>query len=542
MPATGPMTIHPTMTPPSLPDAWEGQRQREVLLRTRLMTGDWEQDLERWILNHIGTTRLQGWRGYDLSANPFRVIATQLAALYMRPPTIRNASGSLEGFSERNDDDTAGILERAGLWSTMQTLQANTIACRQYLLRVTTAVKGDKVTARFRPVSPAFIVARTAPEAPDVPITIAEARLRIDPMQKTGTTRQWVWTWDVLDISDPETPTYKVHLNGVGTANRLPGEFLGEDVTRLIPGLAGNLSGPNYPYRFVDGTPHLPYVTYTAQRGSGQLWTPYELRELVRGSLNLAVGWSFFYHCMRDASWPQRFMYNAMPVSSTVSTSDRGDEARAHITTDPATVIALQAIDPDITTTTIGQWDAGCDLMTLAEALGKYAERLAQDAGISASDVQRSTGNARSGYAISLTNQGKREAQHRFREPFAWADRMLMSITAAMVNRTSEASPDVEDLTYPEDGYSIEYAAIPLSPDEMRARDEHVLKMLDARLMSRVEAYMLTHPGITARQAQIELDAIEAASEPEPETAEPETAEAETGSTNDDDEQERDAA
>jgi len=499
------LKLTPTMTPPVIPDPWEANRQQETLLRTRMLRGEWETDLIQALQAHIGSTRLEGWQAIDMSSNPFRVITTALAVLYDAPPTVRNQGGDLTGFSDRYEDDTAGVLEDAGLWSVLARNQADTIGCRQHLIRITVDASGPKPAARFRPVSPAFVVAKANPEAPDVPVAVAEARLRLDPTKdEDDPSRAWVWTWDVLDVSDPKAPVYEVRMMGTLQPN---GDFTGADVTEQV--LGGTFNGKAYPYRFSDGTPHLPYVMYHAQRGHGQLWTPYEWRELVRGSISLAVGWTEWYHILRDASWPQRYMLNAQPVGATVDSSDNGDDARAHIVTDPAVVMVLQAINPDDTTTPqVGQWDAGGDPVKFAEGLEIYGSRLAQDAGLSPSDVQKTSGNARSGYAISMTNQGKREAQNRFREAFTWADTRLLSYTAAMLNQEAGTS-------YPESGYSIEYAEIPLSPDELRARDEHVLKMLDAGLMSKDEAYRKVHPGITQQQAEAELDAMQPPATPQ---------------------------
>ncbi len=499
------MHITQSKNPPVLPDAWEGERQQETLLRTRLLDGEWEQDLERWLRNHIGATRASGWKGVDMSANPFRVLANALSVLYDSPPTVRNSSGDLAGFTDRNTDDTQGLVDKAGVWSTNQRLQARVVGCRQYLTRVSTGIERGKVTLRTRLVSPAFVVAQSKPEAPDIPVRIAEARLRDNPNLPKGTkVVTQVWTWDYLDISDPENPIYRVHLHGVDGANRGRGHFLGDDVTKKV--LGEDMSGSDYPYRYSDGTPHLPYVLYHAERGHGCLWTPFEGRELVRGSLNLAVLWSFWMHCMRDASWPQRYMIIASVVCGTTDNSDDGDEARTHIVTDPATVLLGKVADPEVPTVLVGQWLAGSDPKKLAEAMELYGVRLTQDAGISPSSAQKSSGNARSGYSISLDNAGKREQQKRFREPFAWADTMLLAVMAAMVNRANDANKTPTN--YPEDGYTIEYAAIPLSPDEMRARDDHIREQMDAGLMSKLEAYTLSHPGVSEKQAQDALDRI----------------------------------
>ena len=513
--------ITPTERPPTLPDPAWTRAQQETLLRTRMLEGDWEQDLRDCLLAHVGPERLEGWNGLDASSNPFKVIVNALSVLYDSPATVRNSSGELAGFSQRTEADTAGVLEAGGLWAILQRNQAHTIGLRQNYVRITTSAEGPqgrkKAAARFRMVSPAFVVASAKPEQPDVPVSIAEARLRRDPRQPEGT-GDWIWLWDVLDISNPDDPSYTVHLDGAGK-DAAAGEFLGEDVTELV--LGGNFAGALYPYRFADGSPHLPYVLYQAQRGHGRLTTPFEGRELVWGTLNLAVGWSLFYHILRDCSHPQRWMINLTFDGGTVDSNDHG-EKRTVVIADAATVIPLRPVDSEFATVQVGQWNPGGDPKALAETLLVYSSRIAQDAGLSPTDVQKTTGNARSGYAISMTNQGKREAQNRFREAFAWADTQLLSITAAMTNRTTETEEGLTPTAYPEDGYTIEYAAIPLSPDELRARDEHVLKMTEAGYMSKLEGFMLTHPGISEQQAAEELAAITPVPLPAPQGAQSE--------------------
>jgi hypothetical protein len=69
---------------------------------------------------------------------------------------------------------------------------------------------------------------------------------------------------------------------------------------------------------------------------------------------------------------------------------------------------------------------------------------------------------------------------------FRAADEALVGLSAILFNRWSESNS--EPTNYPEGGYSVLYREIPLSPDEMEARRKHVLEMLDAGLMSQVDA------------------------------------------------------
>src|SRR5690606_29959943 len=138
----------------------------------------------------------------------------------------------------------------------------------------------------------------------------------------------------------------------------------------------------------------------------------------------------------------------------------------------------------------------------LLRAIDAYAHRLAQDAGVSASDIHKMSGDARSGYAISLTNEGKRAAQRRYAPAFQPVDERMMAVAATLFNRAN-------DTALPEDGYHVVYAEIPLSPEEQSARRQHVTEARAAGLMSRLKAYMTLNPGVTEEQAQRDLEAID---------------------------------
>ena len=142
--------------------------------------------------------------------------------------------------------------------------------------------------------------------------------------------------------------------------------------------------------------------------------------------------------------------------------------------------------------------------------------RLAQDAGVSPADIQRMGGTARSGYAIQLSNEGKREAQRSYALSFRASDEQLVMTAAILLNR-------VLGTQYPEGGYSVQYRSIPLSGAELDARRKHALELLDAGLMTRVEALRLFDDSLTEQDAAAmlaEIDAINKAREVAEEAAE----------------------
>ena len=468
---------------PAPPDSAESQRWDHTRLRRRLLEGNWGGDLAERYRRHMGTTRSAAHGELDLSANPFRVISRELSVLYDKTPHIRHDD------EEREDVATflgaSGALTASGLWAQAQWFQARVIGCREYLMRVTVDDEG----VRFRPVPPDKVVATSRPDRPDIPDSIRELRLR-------DVEGELVWCWDVLDIRDPGYPLYRVLKAGT----RGPIEE-GVDLTLTV--LGATYEGETYPYRKADGTPVIPYVLYHAQRSGDRLWDAWEGVEVVEGSLNLAVAWSFWFHCLRDASWPQRYLANLIPAGLSIQDADGG--RRAEVITDPASVLILESNADSAAETgqpMVGQWSQAADIESLERAISAFAARLTQDAGVPPSDIQR-LNSSRSGYAIALTNEGKRQAQRRYAPQFMASDAQLIQLAAILLNRHNGT-----DL--PEDGYAVIYQEIPLSAQELDGRRKHVLELLEAGLLDRVAAYRTLNPGLTETQAKADLGAITA--------------------------------
>lgn len=454
-----------------------------------MLYGEWKRDLERRIQEQVGSQRRAAWGQPDLSVNPFRTTARELSTLYLSSPTLRH-----------NLDDTASTtelydaLESSGLWSGMPRYQANVIGCREYAIRGHATPDGQ---LRYRSVPADLMTATAAEGLPDVPAMIRELRLR-----------QGRWCWDVLDIRNPGFPVYQIR-----EAKDDAPEGLGSDLTTQF--LGAQMSGDAYPFRTAGGSPVLPYVIHHAERQGDRLWDPFEGMELVEGSLNLAMLHSFWMHVVKDASWPQRLVIGARPAGMDL-VDENGVERRQELITDPATLLILEMMGDGGNTAQWGQWEAGGDPEALLRAIDAYAARLVQDAGVSGTDLLRTSGDPRSGYAISLSNEGKRAAQKRYIPSFGFSDRWLVALSAVLLNRATGSR-------LPEDGYSVAYASIPLSPEELRARREHVLALVDAGLMSQVDAYMELHDGITREQARrdlariaVETRDLRAVSAPEP--------------------------
>jgi len=457
-------------------DPAEARRWEHTRLRRRMLDGEWKQDLIDKIQEHIGTTRREAWGALDLSSNQYRVICRALSCLYDRTPRVFHADESALPLTGRK-----GLIEQSGLWQQQQRFQSWVIGMRECLYRIDVDAGG---VLNYRPVFPDMVHAVANPDRPDEPIKICELR----PRHRDGKT---IWTYDELDISDEYNPTYKVYAaKGYyeGTAVDLSEEFLG-----------GDMSGYNYPYRKKDSTPILPYQMYHADRLGDRLFDPYEMIEIVDGSMNLAVAYSMWFHVLKDASWPQRYIANGRVAGLGVA----GDDSyRSEIVTDPATVLMLEALEEG-NQIMVGQWQSGGDVSKLIDALQEYGARLAQDAGLNPTDIQRVSGNARSGYAISLTNSGKREQQLKLKPVFSFADEQLMARTAIMLNAMTGSS-------YPEDGYEVVYRQTELSQAEKKSHREDVFERLDRGFISMAQAKAELEPGLTIKQAASEITRIAA--------------------------------
>jgi len=430
----------------------------------------------------MGITRSQAHGELDQSSNPFRTISRELSVLYDAAPVVRHddeARADVRAFLS-----PAGPVVSSSLWAQMSWFQSRVIGLREMLLRVDVNQEGE---LHYRPVPPDMVLCESHQSYPDRPVKICELRAR-------SIGGAVAWTWDVYDISDPQNPSYRVLLDDKS------GEPNGADITEEI--LGRTFVGEDYWYRRADGTPVLPWVLYHAQRRSDRLWDTYEGIEVVEGTVNLAIAYSYLFHALRDASWAQRWLVNLRPAGLGVDTTSLG--ARAEVTTDPATVLLLEstADAAEGGQPMVGQWSSPSDVEGMERAISAMANRLAQDAGIPPSDIQRMGGTARSGYAISLSNDGKRVAQRRFAPQFQDHDRNLLGLSALMVNRATGSA-------LPEDGYAVVYSQIPLSPSEIKERRANVLELLEAKLIDRVSAYMEVHPGLTEAQAAADLDAID---------------------------------
>jgi len=318
-----------------------------------------------------------------------------------------------------------------------------------------------------RPVCPSLCWVRARPDAPEELAELAEARLERVP----GTDRL-AWYWHHWSLAG----TYTIR----------------DDKWHTV----AELSGDDYRWRKADGSPFIPYVVYHAAL-TGQLLDPYEWKELVEGTLNSAVYWTLFGHVVRNASWPQRFVYGAT-IAGEKPTDGETYGNRTEVVVDPAVVLRLIP-DGDASQFVASQWASSTDPSVLHEAISQYDARIiARAGGISPSDAQKIS-DRRSGIALAISQEGRKESQRRFAPIFQRADSELLRMSALVSNAILETD-------YAEDGYSVKYS-LPELDNSSYKRDE-IAWRLDRGLVTKVKAYAEIN-GITEAQAADEIATTE---------------------------------
>lgn len=476
------------IAPPVPTSPEDATRWRRVSQIRRILGGAWERDATARLRQMISQVRREVWGPPDLTANPLKVFATELARSYDAVPAISPAGGPL-------GQAVVDHVIQSGHFARMTIGQRDAWACGDVYVhldldrwgRVTTQlVHGDRLTAE------------PDPEHPDQPIILRHARLR-----RLADSTDVTWTWDEWDLSDPKYPRYRVLRDNGGKP--------GVDVTALAYPGKPSWEGEAYPWRYADGEPHIPYVAYRGTEDGG-LWHDATRLELVEGTLILSVYYTFFGHILRSASWPQRYMAGVEPMggSEMVDTGlvdKNGDpilRKRGTVAADPASVIVLEHMQQSTGQPIIGQWEPGGDPAVIIEAIMQYERRLASFAGIAGSDLIRSSGDPRSGFAVHVSRSAVREQMRRIEPLLRRADQELLRKTAALLSRATGRA-------YPESGYEIVYQGVPESPEEREARERSVSMRLREGLTDRIEALIDLNPGLTREAAAARVAEIDKA-------------------------------
>ena len=116
---------------PLAPTQEDQRRFTHSGLRHRLITGNWQDDLEDELARHLPADRREAWGAADMSSNPFEQITRQLSVLYHETPTVTNLNGNIDALVARE-----GLVTQAGLWQLMQRGQQLILGLNEAVVRI----------------------------------------------------------------------------------------------------------------------------------------------------------------------------------------------------------------------------------------------------------------------------------------------------------------------------------------------------------------------------------------------------------------------
>jgi len=458
---------------PPLPDPGDEARREHSRQRRRILEGWWRQDLDERIGSFFSqdTAARLGFR--DLSRNPLRALVDQLSKLYAEAPTVEHqdvAEGGLDDFRQQ--------LRAAELWSVLGRNQRQVVGMREGLVRVAWTDSG----LQFRVVPSDMVWASATPDRPADPAVVVEARIRT--LERQGK-REARWTWDVLDVRDPQEPSFKVVIPDG------PDPSKAQDISTEV--LGGSFSGGDYPYILGGTNPVLPYVLYHAEGGGSQLWDAFTGAEMVDLTLTVAALNSFLCYAIRDASHPIR----GLSGGSIRGVNVKGQSARREVPNDPTSMLMIDS-DTGGPVQAL-QWAAGCDPERLQMAIQSYEHGGLIASGVSPADLQQS--GASSGYAISLKREFIRERTRAMMPQFEDGDRRVLALAASLSNAMAGTS-------LPEDGYNLRYSQIALTTEERKARLEEAQAGIALGTRSIVDVILAESPGWTREEAVSYLERV----------------------------------
>ena len=460
---------------PMIPeDPADQARWKETGLRRRIMYGTHKKDIGDLARSQVGAERFdEGWGGsVDMSSNVAQNVYGKKAVQYDVRPEVSHPEGADDLIGKE------GLLDVAGIWLKMPRVQRDAEALRTNFVRVD--LVGGALA--FRPVSPDRVTVICYNDRPGVPVRLREARLYQDP--SLASARGPEWLWDELDLRDPANPTYRVL-----TAK---GENVSAKYLRTADNADGDFTGDAYPYRYADGSPFIPYATY--RPADAGMWDAYTQSAVFAGSLQAAVFQTQFAQQMQTSSFPQRYTVGVHLAGSTDDGNTIG------VVVDSAVLLQFELDDDFVGQPQVSQFKPGSDVAPFQAAIGHYEHRVTSMAD-SPADFQRMDGDPRSGYALGISREARREAQKKHEEMYRRSDRDLVGMSAAILNRQTGTS-------FPESGYQFTYRALPQTPEELMSQSEYLDGEVEGGHMDKITAHIRRHPEMGRDQARADLERI----------------------------------
>ena len=442
-----------------------------------------------WREKFVQAEASEAWGPSDLSVNPLAEIATQLSTpgLYGSHPQFHNSDAAAEL--------TIQTMAEMGYWTKMQRVEYYARGIAEMVVRLEVVEDPTSVSARL--VRPSDVWAKADKQRQDTACQVAELRLMWWADKK-----EWVYVWELFDIESDE-PSHRIVK---AEAN---GDF-GDDLSRVFlpkpDGTFGPLVGEEYPYRYEDGRPFIPYVIYHLV-DSGRLWNPTLMRGAHLGTMNAILYWTYAGHCARAASGSFVMAAGLIPMGGVDMTTGPNASRIRHQVMTPG-MVAYHEADGDAQpfVTEVGP---GGHLETVAEFASNYSMQIATRMGLNPADVTRQHANPTSGAALYISNKGKREMSKRLEPMFRRGDLEAVAKVSALIRIADLGAP-------PERGYSVTYTHPPESPAEESDRRDDIDWRRENGFLSSIEAYQELYPGTTreaainaliqAREDEAELD------------------------------------
>lgn len=481
---------------PTLYDSENQRRSEHYHVRTQMLADDFAELASEWMVEAYGQEQVDTWGPPDTTLNPIASQTRQLTTpgLYGIHPKV-TGSGDLLGPD--------GYLARANIWSRSQQLQYMTVGIGIYFRRlsVTWDLDGEtktNVQLVDTHVNPRDVVAWVDTETGRL-VELWHLRLR-ERLNAEGAVERF-WLWDQWSVRPDKPPSLRVVEAG---QFGVPGRDVSADWLTHADNSKGPMIGESYPWkRPSDGRPYLPWIVYRAVDGGDSFW-PNWRRAMHSGTLRACSYWTFTARSALFSTGEHVLVGGVDTGDAPGIETKRGDNSREQgvppqltMRVNPGTITFLPVkAQQQLVVSKVGP---GIHLPNLQAFSGQYGMLMALSEGI-VSDAMRTGANPTSGAALAISATQRREFSAQVMPLFNSSDLAMLSMFSWLLAQA--------DVTVPDDGYSIEYHTIPLSPTE-QADERAQLEWEEERgQLSPVDLHIRLHPGKTREQA---LDAIVAA-------------------------------
>lgn len=432
--------MQPILPPPPVAPQ-DVARVAHTQLRERIIAGEWQEDLRVFLEERVGKQRAKAWGIPSQIDSPLLQLGGAVSRLYDFDPVVEHEDAN----AAREMTELALELQ---VWSVCAEAQVVTETCNEAAVRVD---RDDTNRIALRLVYPSLLSGQSSAVAPGRPLELVERQVR----QNKG---ELGWVSVRCSILDADRPTYVVEAKD------------GAEVESLV--------GSEYPWRWPDGRPYLPYSLRHSVRTPRSLFNAWYRSETVQGTMLAGVLATLIDHAGINACWPQRWGVGVQPVGATQVEAGGG---ASQVVADPATIILFEAMGEK--QPMLGQWQTAADIGAMQDLYERRVGMLALAWGLAPTDLVRTGADPRSGVSLAIQESAARRAQNRAAPRYKDHDERLLALIAAEVNRDR---PQAQRL--PTSGYRVRYQLLPLSPAEQEDRRREALDLLDRRLISPAEA------------------------------------------------------